>query len=85
MVCSVNDLLRVDGHRDGGVCGDVPAVEEELQGHLEMLDDSVGVEEDDELVVAEHLSEYVRLDPGVPVAFDLLRVEELVVVAVDLG
>ncbi len=79
------DLLGVDGQGDGGGGRHVPAVEQELEGQLEVLEDGVGVEEDDELVAAQQLGQHVRLGPRAVVVLDLPRVEELVVVAVDLG
>lgn len=78
-------LSCVDGHRDGRIGRDVPPAEEEFHGHFEVLDDGVGVDEDDEFVRRQHRLEDMRLDPAVPVAAHVLGVVELVVVAVDLG
>lgn len=83
---AVEDLARVERHGDGCLGLDAPAVEQPFDGQFEVLDGGVGVDEDDEAVVLEKLGEDVRLDPGVVVAigFHGARVEELVVVTVDL-
>ena len=80
-------MSRVEWHCDRGLWGDAPAVEEQFDGKLEVLDCRVGVDEDDEAVRLEEFGEDVRLYPCVVVAsgFHLFGIEEAVVVAVDLG
>jgi hypothetical protein len=78
------DHADVEGHGDGGVGGNAPAVEEPFEGEFEVLDCGVGVDEDDELVRFEEFEEDVWLDPCVVEAFHVVGLEELVVVVVDL-
>ncbi|OSS52115.1 hypothetical protein B5807_03675 [Epicoccum nigrum] len=84
---AVEDLSCVEWHGDGGLGFDAPAVEQPFDGELEVLDGCVGVNEDDEFIGFEELGEDVGLHPGVVVAIGLhgARVEELVIVAVDLS
>jgi hypothetical protein len=79
--------------RDPGVLGggehdvlvDVPEAHEPLEGQADVLEDGVGVEEDDDVVRLEGLAHDGHLDPCAVSIFVLRGADEAVVVAVDEG
>lgn len=64
VVVAAEDLAHVEGHGDGGVGADGPPVEHPFEGHFEVREGGVGVDEDDELVVREEGGEDVGFYPG---------------------
>jgi hypothetical protein len=72
----------VFGHDEGVVRLNVPVVEHPFDGDVQEAEGGIGVEEDNELIVLDVVCERRRLDPGCVAVFELVRVNELVVVAV---
>jgi hypothetical protein len=82
----VQDLLRVDRHRNRCVVTDTPAVKEPFERDFEMLNRSVGIDKYNEFVMVEELVDYEGFDPRVMETFWLQRLgfEEPVVITVNL-
>lgn len=81
---AVEDLARVEGHGDGGLGRDAPAVEEPFEGDFEVLDGCVCVDEDDEFVRVQEVEEGVGFYPRVVHSLHFMGVEKAVVVSMDL-
>jgi hypothetical protein len=77
-------LLDVPRQCNRRARGNIPLVEQPLEGDFKMRHGNVGVERDDKVVVFEQRGENVRADPGVVVAVHVLGLVVLVVVAMDL-
>jgi hypothetical protein len=71
------------GHDERVVRLDVPMVEHPLDGHVQEAESSIGVEEDDKLVVLDVVRKRRGLDPGGMSVFEFVGLYKLVVVAVD--
>lgn len=82
---TVENLLGVDGHRNGCSVCNPPFVEQPFERDVEVLDGRVGINENDEAVRLEELGKDVRLDPRVVQPFHGLGAVEFVVVAMNLG
>jgi hypothetical protein len=75
----------VFGHGNGVLGLDVPVVQHPLDGDVQEAEGSVGVEEDDKLVLLDVVRQRRGLDPRRVAIFEVGRLDELVVVAVDDG
>jgi hypothetical protein len=73
----------VFGHGNGVLGLDVPVVQHPLDRDVQEAEGSVGVEEYDELVLLDVVRQRRRLDPRCVAVFEVGRLDELVVVAVD--
>lgn len=54
------------GHGQEGLGLDVPEAQEPLEGQVHLLENGVGIEEDDDIVLLERFSDDGDLDPGAP-------------------
>lgn len=80
-------LFRVPwvfSHGDGVLGRDIPVVEHPLDWYMEEAERGVSVKEDNKFVVLDVVCQGRGLDPGGVSVFKVCRVDELVVIAVDL-
>lgn len=75
----------VERHGKGMFGLDLPVVEQPFDGQVQPAEGSIGVQEDDKLVVFYLVGEGAGLDPGGVAILEILCLNELVVVAVDHG
>ena len=80
----VRRSVRVGRHGESRLFPDVPAIEEPLERDLGVLDLGVGIDGDDELVVAQRVRQGRDLGPVRGAVLVVACADELVVVAVNL-